>query len=207
MNYALSKRNLLLQVLYAFTRFYLYYQDELQMEKCLMEYSLTSLFSILLFPQWALLVENCLGYIVDSVLRKKMKNYVTRKCQTCQSLFFFVLIWNAKLFSFNRNICWQCLLQSLAIYYSQKANQFSFLGKTKLKNNHVCNRQDPCKQISLVFRPELHTIDIYAYIEKYTQKYENICVFMCIYSMHTRTYKQLTIYLSLTHLTEVENQT
>lgn len=71
MNYALSKRNLLLQVLYAFTRFYLYYQDELQMEKCLMEYTLTSLFSILLFPWWDSLVENCLGYIVGLVLRKK----------------------------------------------------------------------------------------------------------------------------------------
>lgn len=169
MNYALSKRNLLLQVLYAFTRFHLYYQDELQMEKCLMEYSLTSLFSILLFPQWAILVGNCLVYIVDLVFKKKMKNYVTEECQTCQNL-FIVLIQNAKLFSFNRNICWQCLLQSLAIYYSQKANQFSFLVKNKLKNNHVCNRQDHCKQISLVFSTELPTINISTHIQKYTYK-------------------------------------
>lgn len=132
MNYALSKRNLLFQVLYAVTRFYLYYQDELQMEKCLMEYSLTSLFSILFFPQWALLVGNCLGYTVDLVLRKKMKKYVPKQCQTHQSL-FIVLLQNAEPFLFNRNICCQCLLHSLATYYSQKANQFSFLGKSELK--------------------------------------------------------------------------
>lgn len=128
MNYALSKRNLLLQVLYAFTRFYLYYQDELQMEKCLMEYSLTSLFSILLFPQWALLVGNCLGYIVDLVLKKKDEKLHYREMPDTSESFYcldleckaFFIQQKYLLVVFVAVIGYLLLLESQSIFFSWK---------------------------------------------------------------------------------------
>lgn len=59
--------------------------------------------------------------------------------------------------------------------------------KNKRKNNHMSNRQDKFNQISLVFQ-------------------HIICMHVCIY-MSVYTHKQPSIYLSLTHLTEVENKT
>lgn len=56
-------------------RFYLYYQDELQMEKCLMEYSLTSLFNIHLFSR------------VGSLSRKLF-------CLYCRFILFFLKVKN-----------------------------------------------------------------------------------------------------------------
>lgn len=163
MNYALSKRNLLLQVLYAFTRFYLYYQDELQMEKCLMEYTLTSLFNILLFPQWAFLVENCLGYIVGLVLRRKKKKdeKLCYREMSDTSEPFYCLDFKCKAFLTQLKY-----LESLAIYWSQIANQFFFLEKTKLKVIMFIIDKTHINRFLLVFSRELHTINVHTHMYK-----------------------------------------
>lgn len=169
-----------------------------------MEYSLTSLFSILFFPQWALLVGNCWGYTVDLVLRKKDEKMCS-KAMPDTSEPFYCLDLECRVFFIQQKYPLLVFVAFIGYLLFLESQSIFFSWKKRIKNNHVCNRQDSCKQISLVFCTELHTVYIHSYIQKYAYKYENICVFMCV--QHAYIYKQLSIYLSLTHLTEVENKT
>lgn len=59
-------------------------------------------------------------------------------------------------------------LQSLAVLVIDSQSIF-FSWKKLIKNNHVYNRQDPHKQIALVFYTELHMINAHTRMQKYMQ--------------------------------------